>query len=58
MHKLSIIQSILSIVLEQAEAVLERVDAIHAKEAGIRAEIEAGAVIPSGMARLLREMGL
>jgi 4-hydroxy-4-methyl-2-oxoglutarate aldolase len=44
--------------MEQAEAVLERVDAIHAKEAGIRAEIEAGAVIPSGMARLLREMGL
>jgi 4-hydroxy-4-methyl-2-oxoglutarate aldolase len=43
---------------DQAEAVLDRVDAIHAKEAGIRAEIEAGAVIPSGMARLLREMGL
>jgi 4-hydroxy-4-methyl-2-oxoglutarate aldolase len=42
----------------QAEAVLERVDAIHAKEEGIRAEIEAGAVIPLGMARLLREMGL
>lgn len=41
-----------------AEAVLERVAAIHAKEAGIRAEIEAGELIPRNMARLLREMGL
>jgi 4-hydroxy-4-methyl-2-oxoglutarate aldolase len=44
--------------LEKAESVLEQVDAIHAKEAGIRAEIAAGAPIPSGMARRLREMGL
>ena len=43
---------------ETAEAVLERVAAIHAKEAGIRAEIEAGEIIPRNMARLLREMGL
>ena len=44
--------------LELVESVLEHVDAIQAKEAGIRAEIEAGAPIPSGMARRLREMGL
>ena len=43
---------------ETAEGVLERVAAIHAKEAGIRAEIEAGEIIPRNMARLLREMGL
>jgi regulator of RNase E activity RraA len=43
---------------EQAEPVLERVSAVHAKEAAIRAEIEAGAIIPSKMARLLREKGL
>jgi regulator of RNase E activity RraA len=43
---------------ETAEEVLERVAAIHAKEAGIRAEIEAGEIIPRNMARLLREMGL
>jgi 4-hydroxy-4-methyl-2-oxoglutarate aldolase len=44
--------------LEKAESVLEQVDAVHAKEAGIRAEIEAGAPVPSAMARRLREMGL
>lgn len=44
--------------LDKAKLVLEQVDAIHTKEAGVRAEIEAGAPIPSGMARLLREMGL
>lgn len=43
---------------EMAEQVLGRVDAIHAKEASIRAEIEAGQPIPSNMARLLRDMGL
>jgi len=43
---------------ESAEAVLERVAAIHAKEAAIRAEIEAGEIIPRNMARLLREKGL
>jgi len=43
---------------QQAEPVLERVAAVHAKEAAIRAEIEAGAVIPGNMARLLREKGL
>ena len=41
-----------------AEAILERVAAIHDKEAAIRAEIEAGEVIPRNMARLLREKGL
>jgi regulator of RNase E activity RraA len=43
---------------ESAEATLERVAAIHAKEAAIRAEIEAGEIIPRNMARLLREKGL
>jgi len=43
---------------EQAETVLERVFAIQNKEATIRAEIRAGALIPSNMARLLREKGL
>lgn len=43
---------------ELAEATLERVATIHAKEATIRAEIEAGHLIPSNMARLLREKGL
>jgi 4-hydroxy-4-methyl-2-oxoglutarate aldolase len=43
---------------EVAETVLERVSAIQAKEAGIRAEIAAGHLIPSNMARLLREKGL
>jgi 4-hydroxy-4-methyl-2-oxoglutarate aldolase len=43
---------------DSAEAVLERVAAIQAKEAGIRAEIEAGEIIPRNMARLLRDMGL
>ena len=43
---------------ELAETVLERVSAIHAKEAAIRVEIEAGHLIPSNMARLLREKGL
>jgi 4-hydroxy-4-methyl-2-oxoglutarate aldolase len=43
---------------ELAEQVLERVETIHAKEAGIRAEIEAGQPIPSNMARMLRDMGL
>ncbi|GAB4539705.1 MAG: RraA family protein [Anaerolineae bacterium] len=42
----------------QAASVLERVAAIYDKEAAIRAEIEAGAVIPANMARLLREKGL
>ena len=44
--------------LEKAEPVLEQVAAIRTKEAGIRAEIEDGAPIPSAMARRLREMGL
>jgi regulator of RNase E activity RraA len=44
--------------LESAEATLERVAAIHAKEAAIRAEIESGEIIPRNMARLLREKGL
>jgi regulator of RNase E activity RraA len=44
--------------LEQAEVALERVSAILAKEAAIRAEIEAGLPIPSQMAGLLRQMGL
>jgi regulator of RNase E activity RraA len=44
--------------LEQAEVTLERVSAILAKEAGIRAEIEAGLPIPSQMATVLRQMGL
>jgi 4-hydroxy-4-methyl-2-oxoglutarate aldolase len=44
--------------LEQAEVTLERVSAILAKEAAIRAEIEAGLPIPSQMAGLLRQMGL
>jgi 4-hydroxy-4-methyl-2-oxoglutarate aldolase len=44
--------------LEQAEPVLEKVSSIHAKEAGIRAEIDAGEIIPRAMARLLRDMGL
>ena len=43
---------------ERAEAILEKVAAIHDKEAAIRAEIEAGEVIPRNMARLLRERGL
>ena len=43
---------------EMAEQVLGQVDAIQAKEASIRAEIEAGQPIPSNMARLLRDMGL
>lgn len=43
---------------ESAEATLERVAAIHDKEAAIRAEIEAGEIIPHNMARLLREKGL
>ena len=43
---------------ESAEATLEQVAAIHAKEAAIRAEIEAGEIIPRNMARLLREKGL
>jgi len=43
---------------ELAETALERVLTIHAKEAAIRAEIEAGHLIPSNMARLLREKGL
>jgi regulator of RNase E activity RraA len=43
---------------ESAEAILERVAAIHAKEAAIRAEIGAGEIIPRNMARLLREKGL
>jgi regulator of RNase E activity RraA len=43
---------------ELAETVLERVSGIQAKEAAIRAEIEAGLPIPSQMARRLREKGL
>jgi regulator of RNase E activity RraA len=49
---------IVVVPLESAETTLERVAAIHAKESAIRAEIEAGEIIPRGMARLLREMGL
>lgn len=44
--------------LEQAEAVLARVEATEAKEQAIRAEIEAGALIPSAMAQRLRALGL
>jgi len=44
--------------LERTEAVLTRVAAIEAKERAIRAEIEAGALIPGAMARRLRELGL
>lgn len=44
--------------LELAEATLERVSAVHAKEAGIRAEIESGLPIPSNIAQLLRQKGL
>ncbi len=43
---------------KQAELALERLGAIHSKEAAIRTEIKAGEVIPSNMARLLREKGL
>jgi regulator of RNase E activity RraA len=43
---------------ELAETVLDGVSAIHAKEAAIRREIEAGLPIPSQMASLLREKGL
>ena len=43
---------------ELAEATLERVSAVHAKEDKIRAEIEAGHKIPAAMGRLLREKGL
>ena len=43
---------------ELAETILEGVTAIQAKEAGIRAEIEAGLPIPSKMSQLLRERGL
>ncbi|MGQ9459539.1 MAG: RraA family protein [Anaerolineae bacterium] len=44
--------------LEQAEAVLAHVEATQAKERAIRAEIEAGALIPSAMAQRLRALGL
>ncbi len=43
---------------QEAEAVLERVAAIHAKEATIRAEIQGGQRVPSQMARLLRDKGV
>ena len=41
-----------------AEAVVARVSAFEAKEAAIRAEIEAGHLFPRQWARLLREKGL
>ena len=49
---------IVVVPLESAKASLEQVAAIHAKEAAVRAEIEAGEIIPRSMARLLREMGM
>lgn len=44
--------------LDQAETVLERVLAIQAKEAAIRAEIQSGQLFPSQAVRLLRDKGV
>lgn len=49
---------VVAVPLEQAEAVLAQVEATEAKERAIRAEIEAGALIPSAMAQRLRDLGL